>query len=200
MKRTPYVALLLAANLLSGATWTSTTGNAIEAELTSRTADTVTLTKVDGKEVTVPLTYLDEASRKQAVETKLLAPPVIPDEQWKKLVAEFPAIQPQAPLKASHNDLVRLRDRYNRAIASFTQAAAASHVRTMRGMVESDLKRIEPMSKSKLSEVPVYSGGVWSGGSGAWREVYAARASLAWLGQVSKRLDSIEKAIKPVEQ
>ena len=193
------ILLLLAVTApLAAATWTSTTGHTIEADLVAKTETTASLKKPDGQVVTVPLDYLDDASRKAVADTKVKVAPVIDAEKWKKLTGPLPTISASAPLRSDHNDLVQLRGKYDRLLSVITQNSVDSHLRIIRDTVEADRKRLEPISKTQVNP-PRYFNGVWEGGSGAWKEVYAARASLSWLSQVEQRLKQIEAATRPVE-
>jgi hypothetical protein len=181
-----------------GRTWVSTDGRKVDAELISRTVDTVTIRRnADQRHFTIPLTSLSEADRKYVAVSNVPVQQIkqFNVERLNQLKKTIPAISAHSPLESSFPSLTDLFNKYRRNIESISQTGYARSLDMIRMDIEADLKRLEPIAATNLSNPPTYyQNHGWSKGSGAWREVWAARSSVNWLkGPLNQHLTELEK-------
>jgi hypothetical protein len=194
-----YVLILLALCLTPfchARTWTSTDGRTIEADLIAKSPTHARLRMTGGGQtVNVPLERLSEADRKFVSQTPTAAIPVFDQAAFQKLIAPLPSPSVEAPLNVNHNDIVQTCARYDRAFASITQTTIPGNIKIIRAMIDTDLKRLIPITSTSLANPPRLTPlGNWTKGGGAWAEVYAARALVPWIkGPVESRLVALER-------
>ncbi len=182
---------------LIGRVWTSADGRTLEAELIARTKDTATLRRnSDQKEFALPLSNLSDTDR------AYIASSSVPLTQIKTfdmarlntLKAAMPTLTAIAPLDSSDPIVVDSLSKYKRSIQVLSTTGYSRSLEMIRGQIESDLKRLGPISGTVLKNPPILTPMGWSKGSGAWREVWAARSIIAWLnGPLNSYLSELEK-------
>lgn len=180
-----------------GRVWTSADGRTLEAELISRRVDTVTLRRnADKKEFTLPISNLSDADR------VYLGTSSVPVTQVKSfdlsrlntLKTAIPTLAAIAPLDSSDPIITDSYSKYKRSIQVLSQTGYARSLEMIRGQIESDLKRLAPISVTILKNPPILTTMGWTKGSGAWREVWASRSIMAWLnGPLNNYLTELEK-------
>lgn len=176
--------------------WTSIDGRKLEAELIARTTDTITVRRAsDRKEFTIHLASISTADQDYASLSTipLTFVKAFDAKKLASLKTRFPPLTPNAPLKADNPILKDTIDRYERGVAAISPIGYARHIEMLKDQMASDMKRLEPIAATQLKNPPVYINGVWTTGSGAWQETWAARSTLSWLkGPLADYVRSLE--------
>lgn len=183
---------------LVGRTWVSADGRKVDAELLSRTAETITIRRnSDQRHFTIALSTLSEADRTYVAASAI---PLTHVKQFdldrlNQLKKSIPALSSHAPLESTFPSLQDLFTKYRRNIESISPTGYARSVEMVKTDIEADLKRLEPVAATNLTSPPTYHPNYgWSKGSGAWREVWAARSAVSWLkGPLTRHINELEK-------
>lgn len=168
----------------------------MEADLIWRSQDSFKIRRVaDGREFTLQLASVVQADRDYVNNSSipLTAVKRFDSAKLAELQRQIPKLQPDAPLDANDPLIVDLFGRYERDIKAITEVGFDRHIRMLRDRMEADLKRIEAVAKTTVRNPPVLTQFGWTKGSGAWKEVFAARASVNWLrGPMRDYVDLLE--------
>ena len=180
-----------------GRIWTSIDGRTMEAELLARTTDVIRIRRnSDQKEFSLPLKNISELDReyvnKSGVPITVFAKTndaplkIVPQFNAARLAilkSTIPPISAIAPLDSNDQNLINIFSSYKRNIESINAVGYARHIQLLRDKMVSDIAKLTPTAASNVANPPIFSPlyGVWSKGSGAWKEIWAARSTLAWL-------------------